>query len=102
MKSRAIFVAILFLVSCSIAKDQPVQMVVWPEQGTPVIRFSFGKFNEVGSLGNERTYVTDTTAQNLWSKRIPEAAFTLYLFDKNKVRIGQAALSVSNVGPVRP
>ena len=50
-------------------------------------------------MGNERTYVTDTTAENLWSKRIPEATFTLYLFDKNKVRIGQAALSVSNVGP---
>jgi len=88
-----------FLAIGSVAKDQPVQIVAWPEQGTPVIRFSFGKFKEVGSLGNERTYVTDTTAENLWSKRIPDAAFTLYLFDKNKVRIGQAALSVTNVGP---
>jgi hypothetical protein len=83
----------------SVAKDQPVQVVSWPEQGTTIIRFTFGKFKEVGSLGNERTYVTDTTAENLWSKPIPEASFTLYLFDKNKVRIGQAALSVSNVRP---
>jgi len=43
--------------------------------------------------------MTDTTAQNLWTKRIPEANFTLYLFDKNKVRIGEATLTVSDVGP---
>ena len=85
--------------SVTLAKDPPSQVIVWPEQGATVIRFTFGKFKEVGSLGGERTYMTDTTAQNLWTKRIPDANFTLYLFDKNKVRIGEANLSVSNVGP---
>jgi hypothetical protein len=67
--------------------------------------------------GNERTYVTDTTAENLWSRTIPDANFVLYLFHKNfvlylfhknfvlyllhknKVRIGQATLMRTNVGP---
>jgi len=74
-------------------------VVVWPEQGTAVVRFTFGKFREIGSLGNERTFVTDTTAENLWTKPIPNANFALYLFDKNKVRVGQANLNISNVSP---
>jgi hypothetical protein len=35
----------------------------------------------------------------LWSKRISDANFTLYLFDKNKVRIAEATMMVSNVAP---
>jgi hypothetical protein len=89
----------LFGALCASAKEQPAQVIVWPEQGAPVLRFTFGKFKEVGSLGSERTYATDTTAENLWSKPISNANFTLYLFDKNKVRIGQATISVTNVAP---
>ncbi len=69
--------AVVLLALYATAKDQPAQVLVWPEQGTPVVRFTFGKFKEVGSLGNQRTYVTDTTAENLWSKRIPDATFVL-------------------------
>ncbi len=91
-----VLIALLFILA-AVAKDQPTQVITWPEQGTPVIRFSFGKFKEVGSIGSQRTYVTETTAENLWTKRISDANFTLYLFDKNKVRIGQATMIVSNV-----
>ncbi|HTS34070.1 MAG TPA: PEGA domain-containing protein [Candidatus Solibacter sp.] len=87
------------IVPVSPAKDQPVQVVNWPETGTPVVRFSFGKFKEVGSLGSQRTYVTDTTAENLWTKKIVDANFRLYLYDKNKTRIAEAQLTVSNVAP---
>ncbi len=82
-----------------LAKDGPFQVIVWPEQGAPVVRFTFGKFKEIGSLGNERTYVTETTAENLWGKRIPDANFALYLFDRKKTRIGQVTITVTNVGP---
>jgi len=89
----------IFTGSAAYAKDPPVQVIDWPEQGTPVVRFTFGKFKEVGSLGSQRTYVTDTTAENLWTKPIPNANFALYLYDKNKVRIGQANLNLTNVSP---
>jgi len=81
------------------AKDTPAQVITWPESGTPVLRFTFGKFKEIGSVGNERSYVTETTAENLWSKPISNASFSLYLFDKNKTRIAEATLTVSNVAP---
>lgn len=79
------------------AKDQPAQTIVWPESGNPVLRFTFGKFKEVGSFKSERTYVTDTTAENLWGKPIPDASFLLYLYDKNHTRIGEGYISISNV-----
>jgi hypothetical protein len=91
----------LFLVVTTIvggAKDQPLQVLVWPEQGTAVVRFTFGKFKEVGSVGSERTYMTETTAENLWMKAIAQATFLLYLYDRNRVRIGEASLSLSNLG----
>jgi hypothetical protein len=72
---------------------------VWPQNGSPILRFTFGKFKEVGSLGNERSYVTETTAENLWSKPISDANFSLYLFDKNKTRIAEATIAVRNIAP---
>ena len=99
LKLSCVCLCAVVLATAVYAKDPPAQVVVWPETGTPVLRFTFGKFKEVGSLGNERTYMTDTTAENLWSKEIGDATFTLYLYDKNKVRIAEGHVSVSNVAP---
>jgi hypothetical protein len=90
---------ILFAAVAAFAKDPPAQVVVWPEKGPPVLRFTFGKFKEVGSVGNEHSYMTETTAENLWTKPIANANFALYLYDKNKVRIAEANLNVSNIAP---
>jgi len=89
----------LLVIAIAYAKDPPAQVITWPEQGTPVLRFTFTKFKEVGSLGSERTYVTETTAENLWNKPIPNANFSLYLYDKNKARIAEATITISNVAP---
>lgn len=89
---------ILFLLPAE-AKDTPGQTIEWPDQGKPVLRFVFGKFKEGPSYGHERNYTCDTTAQNLWDKKISTAVFSLYLFDKNNVRIGEGYVQVSNVGP---
>ncbi len=88
----------MLLVATASAKEQPAQTVTWPESGTPILRFTFTKFREVSAFRNERTYVTDTTVENLWTKAIPEAAFSLYLYDKNHTRIGDGYISLSNVG----
>lgn len=88
----------VLLAAMASAKDQPSQVVVWPESGTPVLRFSFGKFKEVASMGNRHSYMIDTSTENLWGKVIPSASFSLYLFDKNKARIGEGYIMLSNVG----
>src|ERR1700734_3606321 len=89
--------AVLLLASAAYAKDPAAQVIVWPESGTSVLRFSFGKFKEVGSSGGQHNYVTDTTAENLWTKSIVAANFSLYLFDKNHVRIGEGWISLNNI-----
>lgn len=96
-KSWLLFLEV-FLVLAAFGKDQPIQSVVWPDTGTPVLRFSFSKFKQLGSVGSERTYQTDTTAQNLSGKLIPNINLFLYLYDKNKVRIGEGWITLTNVG----
>src|SRR5580700_2615715 len=88
---------VFLMATAAFAKDPPAQIVVWPESGAPVLQFTFGKFREVGSLGNERTYVLDTTAEILWGKAISNINFSLFLFDKNKVRIGEGVITLSSV-----
>jgi hypothetical protein len=83
----------------SLAKDTPMQVIDWPATGTPVVRFTFGKFKSLPGMGNLHGFVMDTTAENLSHKLIPSARFSVYLFDKNKARIGEDAIGLTNVGP---
>jgi hypothetical protein len=86
-------------VGCSwvAAKDQPFQVVTWPGSGQPVLRFTFSEFKDIGVVGKEHTYITDAAAENLSEKTISGAAFSLYVFDKSKARIGEGHINLTNV-----
>jgi PEGA domain len=102
MSFRRCFFSSVFLVLVAVstfAKEIVPPVIVWPETGAPVLRFIFGKFRAIGGVAGQRTYITDTTVVNLWNKKIPMAIFSLYLFDKDKARIGSGYISISNVGP---
>ncbi len=92
---------ILTLVACAplAAKDVPPQVINWPPTGSTIIRMSLGKSKEIGSISSQKTYVIETTAQNLWTKKISRLGFNLYIYDKNKVRIGDGWISVDNIAP---
>ena len=81
-----LFVVFAFLPSP--AADTPFQVITWPESGQPVLRLSFSKFKQIAGMGKERTYITDTTAENLSGKAIASENLSLYVFDKSKARIG--------------
>jgi hypothetical protein len=95
--SCSVFV-LLFSLQAFAAKDTP-QVIVWPDKGTPIVRFTFGKLKLLGGAHSEHAYTVDTQVENLWTKRISDASFDLYLFDKNNVRIGEGWISVSNAAP---
>jgi len=95
---KALFV-LLVSAQIALAKESPTQVINWPDSSNPVLRFTFSKFKKVGGIGGEATYVTDTTAQNLGSKRITRANFKLYLFDDKKIRVGEAVVSIGDVAP---
>jgi len=86
-------------IAVSNAKEPPPLVIDWPASGKTVLRFSFGKFKELSSVGKQHVYTTDVTAENLWEKKISRADFTLYVFDKAKVRIGEGWISISDVSP---
>lgn len=79
------------------AKENPT-IVVWPSQEQPVLRFAFGKFAKVGSVGTQNSYTVEVTAENLWSKPIPSATFETYFFGKDNIRMGSGYISVRNLG----
>lgn len=86
------------LAICSLsAKEVSFQVVTWPDAGQPALRFTFSKFKEIANMGKQRTYVTDASAENLSSKSIPSAHFSLYVFDKGQARIGEGFIDLSDV-----
>ncbi len=89
----------LVLFAATNAKEPPPQVIVWPASGQPVLRFSFGKFKEIGSSGKQHDCTVDVSAENLWNKKISRGEFTLYVFDKAKVRIGEAWIAISDLAP---
>jgi hypothetical protein len=90
---------LMLTVSSLFAKDEVFQTVTWPDSGPAIIRFSFSKFKTVGTSGREHSYLTETIAENVSDKKISNAGFSLYVFDKSKARIGEGYISLSNVGP---
>jgi hypothetical protein len=94
-----LFLVLLLIVAPAFAKETPLQTIDWPDTGTPVLRFTFSKFKQLPGMGMLHGYVMDTTAENLSTRVIPSARFSIYLLDKKQVRVGEDVISVSNVGP---
>jgi hypothetical protein len=103
MKLKAVVIAATFfvlVVTCSLAaKDVPTEVINWPQNGSPVMRITLGKLKEISSVAGQHTYVIDTTAASLWDKKISHLGFNLYLFDRNKVRIGDGWITLDNLTP---
>jgi hypothetical protein len=85
--------------SFAFAKDAPSQVITWPESGSPVVRVTLGKFKQIGSIGGQRTYIVDTTVENLRSKKISQLTFSLFIFDAKNTRIGDGWIDVQSVTP---
>jgi len=74
-------------------------VMLWPNKEDPTVRLNFGKFLRLGSYGTQSSYASDVMIENMTAKPLPRASFTVYLLDKNRVRIGESVLQVSNLGP---
>ena len=85
----------LFLCSLSYAKDA-LPTLNWPAD-KPLLQFTISKINRVGTYQGQQTYILDLAVMNMSGKRISQASFTFYLFDKQQVRIGQGYIEIANV-----
>jgi hypothetical protein len=53
---RKISLYVLFLTALctwTSAKDQPFQVITWPDSGPSLVRFRFSKFKDIGGMGKE-------------------------------------------------
>lgn len=98
VRTRILICTFVALVAASAAAKEPVQSLNWPNDQNPVLRFTVHNITKMGSYGRESNYSLDVTVQNLSGKPISRALFTVYFYDKNKVRIGDGWLELTNVG----
>jgi PEGA domain len=95
---RCVLAMLILAATLQGKKPAPI-VIVWPSSGKPVMRFTFTKITHVSSLGKQRNFTFDITAENLWDKKISSADFSLYLFDKDKARIGEGTILLRDIAP---
>jgi len=103
VKTRiSLFVALFFAI-CHLAGTQtesPIT-VFWPSNDKPALKINFAKFQKSGIVNGQNIFVVDVTAQNVSDQSMPRSVFTVFIADKNGVRIGRARLQLVEVPPYR-
>jgi hypothetical protein len=89
-------VLVVLLTTPLLAKNEPAIVMTWPAD-KPALKLSFEKFRQTSTYAGQNTYISDVTVENLTARQIPRASFTVYFMDKNKVRIGEGLLQVSDL-----
>jgi hypothetical protein len=97
-KLRYLFALLLLGIFSTVlqAKNEAPIVMMWPPD-KPALKLTFEKFRQIGIFSGQNTFLSDVTVQNLSDKQIPRASFTVYFMDKNKVRIGDGLLQVSDL-----
>ncbi len=106
MRTRR-FVACLYLlllpVSMMFAKDKkqqsdaPAMVMMWPDSTHPTLKLTFGTFMQLASYNGQLSLESHVLIENRSGQFIPQASFTVYMLDKDKVRIGSGNLNISDL-----
>jgi hypothetical protein len=80
-------------------KPEPSIVMLWPDQASPTLKLTFEKFVQLGSYNGQLSLESHVMVENTSGKRIPLASFTIYLLDKDKVRIGNGTLNITDLDP---
>ncbi len=98
-------VGLILLASFAFPKDKkdkpepPPIVMEWPDHANPTLRLTFEKFIQLAAYNGQLSLQTHVLIENLSAKRIPFASFTVYLLDKDKVRIGNNTLNITDLDP---
>lgn len=99
-----IFCGFLTLLPIGLAKDKKDKsesdlVMVWPDAEKPTLKLTFGKFTQMAAYNGQVSLGTAVLVENVSGKAIPQASFTVYLLDKDRVRIGNGNLNISDLEP---
>jgi len=101
---RTIALCLVSLCILSFAKDKkedktPGIVLLWPDQSTPTLRLTFSRFTQLASYNGQLSLESNVLIENMSGKRIPEASLTVYLADKDDVRVGNGTLNMNDLEP---
>jgi hypothetical protein len=101
MKRRLCLSLLLFGLGSvlAFAKTESSITMLWPSDDKPALKLTFGRFQQLYALGDQKTFVSDVVVQNMTEKQVPHVSFTVFLMDKAQVRIGDGILQVSDINP---
>ena len=94
-------IAIALCAMSAIAQSDSPITVLWPTQDQPTLKLTFDKFVQSGLVNGQGIYVSDVTAQNVSAQGMPRSMFTVFISDKNGVRIGRAILKMAEIPAYR-
>jgi hypothetical protein len=102
MRTLAKFIILLILGSAFVAgqTNSPV-IVLWPSDEKPTLKFTFAQFQQSAIENGQGIFVSDVMAQNISEQGMPKSTFTIFVLDKNGVRIGRARLQLPEIGAYR-
>jgi hypothetical protein len=101
MKTLSVTLCILALAAFAPAQSDSGITVAWPSPDKPSLQLTFGRFQQNGIVNGDGIFVSDVTAQNVSEQSMPRSVFTVFISDKNGVRIGRARMQLPEIPPYR-
>jgi hypothetical protein len=98
-KALAPLVLLLLLRLLSTGQTESAITVGWPSAEKPSLKLTFGKFQKSGIVDGQGIFVCDVVAQNVLDQAMPRSVFTVFISDKDGVRIGRARLQLPQIRP---
>ena len=103
---RALVIACcVVLISSGLAKDKKepkgAMVMLWPNTASPTLKLTFEKFMELGAYNGQLSLESNVLIENMSTRFIPQASFTVFLLNKDNVRVGSGTLNVSDLGPAQ-
>ncbi len=102
MKRRVLVFLVCWLLPLGLAaKDKKADatiVMLWPNAASPTLKLTFERFVQMASYNGQLSLQSNVLIENLSTKSIPQASFTVYMMDKDKVRIGNGLLNISDLG----
>jgi hypothetical protein len=83
--------------SCLAQVEFPITLL-WPTNDQPTLRFTFARYQQSGIVNGQGIFVSDVIVQNLSDQPAPKSVFTVFVMDKNGVRIGRGLLRLPDIG----
>jgi hypothetical protein len=83
----------------SLAQSGFPTTLLWPTADKPTLKFNLGKLQQAGLYNGQTIYVADVTVQNVSDQPVPKSVFTVFINDKDGVRIGRGLVRLPEIRP---